>query len=356
MTPKSFIILAGAAAVMVIAAIIAIGAQTAPVTIPTGRALAFPDVEPNLNSIAVIEIQTAKRKFAIRNAGANWVVADVGNYPVGFEKVKTALVDISNLRLLEAKTADKSRYERLEVQDVTAKGAKSKRITLLDGEGKVLASGIIGKRNARLFGIDKGGTYLRKGDDAQSWLAEGIVRLGVGPADWVSKDVIDLSGDEIKSMTVTEPSGKTLRVHRAAAADKDYKLEKLPPGKPQRGQWETNQMPRALEDLKLEDFNVADRVKFPDGAYVAEFMTFDGLIVRTEAAVLGGKGKKEYWARFSVSAAGAVGANVDALRKRAAAINARVKGFVYKVPEKSGKILTCKLVNMLEGAGINACA
>lgn len=356
MTPKSFIVLASAAAIMVIAAIVAVSMQTAPVTIPTGRALVFPDVAPRLNDVAGIEVQTAKRKFTIRKADDNWVVADVGNYPVVFEKVKTALVDISQLKLLEAKTADKSRYDRLEVEDVTAKKAKSRRLTLRDGKGAVLAAGIIGKRNESLFGTDKGGTYLRKGDEAQSWLAEGVVRLGDTPADWVAKDVIDVDGANIKSLTVTEPSGAQLRVHRAAATDKDFKLEKLPAGKPQRGQWETNQMPKALESLKLEDFNVADRVKFPDGPYVAEFLTFDGLIIRTEAAVLDKKGKKEYWARFSASAAAAAGENADAVRKRAAAINARVKGFVYKVPEAPGKILTCKLINMLEGAGINACA
>lgn len=356
MTPRSFIALATATAIMVIAAIAVVSTQTAPVSIPTGRALVFPDVAPNLNAVTTLEIQTAKRKFAIKNADGKWVVADIGNYPVQYEKVKTALIDISRLKFLEAKTADPARYERLEVEDVTTKEASSRRITVRDGKGTVLATGIIGKRNESLFGTDKGGTYLRTGSDAQSWLAEGIVRLGEGPADWVSKAIVDVNGSEIKSMTVSVPSGEQLSVSRTAATDKDFKLEKLPEGKPQRGQWETNQMPKALESLKLEDLNVADRVAFPGGAYVAEFLTFDGLIIRTEAVVLDNKGKKTYWARFSASAAGAAGDNADAVRKRAAEINARVKGFVYKIPEEPGKILTCKLVNMLEGAGINACA
>ncbi len=356
MTPRSFIALAAATAVMVLAAVIAAGMQTAAVSIPTGRALVFPDMAPNLNAVAALEIQTAKRKYTIKSADDGWVIADIGNYPVLFEKAKTALVDISRLKFLEAKTADKSRYERLEVEDVTAKKANSRRIVVRDGNGKVLAAGIIGKRNERLFGTDKGGTYLRKGDDAQSWLAEGIVRLGEGPKDWVAKAVIDVNGSEIKSLTVTEPSGKQLSVSRAAATDKNFKLEKLPEGKNQRGEWETNQMPKALEALKLEDLDVAGRVAMPGGPYIAEFLTFDGLIIRTEATVQNIKGKKHYWASFSASAAGAAGDNADKVRKRAAEINARVKGFVYKLPEEPGKILTCKLVNMLEGAGINACA
>ncbi len=356
MTPRSFIVLSACTVVMVIAAIAAVSMQTASVSIPTGRALVFPDVAPNLNAVAAVEIRTGARSYTIKNVGGNWVVADIGDYPVLFEKVKTALVDISRLKFLEAKTSDPARYDRLEVEDVAAKKSKSRRIIVRDDKDKVLATGIIGKRNASLFGTDKGGTYLRKDGDARSWLAEGVVRLGEGPADWVAKAILDVKSSEVKSLTVREPSGKELRVHRASAKDKDYKLEKLPPGKPQRGQWETNQMPKALESLKLEDFNVADRVAFPGGAYVAEFLSFDGLIIRTEAVVLDNKGKKQYWARFSASAAGAAGDNADAVKKRAAAINARVKGFVYKIPEEPGKILTCKLVNMLEGAGIKACA
>ena len=356
MTPRSFIALAACTVVMVIAAIAAVSMQTASVSIPTGRALVFPDIAPNLNAVAAVEIQTGARSYTIKNIDGNWAVADIGDYPVLFEKVKTALVDISRLKFLEAKTSDPARYDRLEVEDVTARKSKSRRITVRDDKGKVLATGIIGKRNASLFGTDKGGTYLRKDGDARSWLAEGVVRLGEGPADWVAKAILDVKGSEVKNLTVREPSGKELRVHRASAKDKDYKLEKLPPGKPQRGQWETNQMPKALESLALEDLNTAGKVAFPGGAYVAEFATFDGLVIHSEAAVLGPKGKKEYWARFSASADGATGADADKVKTRAAAINARVRGFVYKVPEAVGKILTCKLVNMLEGAGIKACA
>lgn len=356
MTPRTFVALAAVTAAMVVAAIVAVGMQTAPVSIPTGRELVFPDVAPNVNSVETLEIQSAKRKFTVKRAGEGWVLADIGDYPVPFEKVKTALVDISRLKFLETKTADPARYDRLEVEDLTAKKAKSRRITVRDDKGRVLATGIIGKRNEGLFGTGKGGTYLRKDGEARSWLAEGIVRLGEGPADWVSKAILNVDGDDVKSLTIREPSGGAMGVRRASAKDKDFKLEKLPAGKPQRGQWETNQMPKALESLKLENLDVADQVKFPDGAYVAEIVTFDGLVIRSEAAVLGAKGKEEYWARFSASASGAAGQDGETAAKRAAKINARVKGFVYQVPESVGKILTCKLVNMLEGAGINACA
>ena len=71
------------------------------------------------------------------------------------------------------KTADAARFERLELRDVTAKGAKSKNVTVKDKAGKILAEGLIGKRNEDLFGTGKGGVYMRIAGKKESWLIEG---------------------------------------------------------------------------------------------------------------------------------------------------------------------------------------
>src|SRR5690606_23028818 len=114
------------------------------------------------------------------------------DYPAKFDNVKTLLVELSQLRYLEPKTADPTRFDRLELRDVTVEGAKSKKVTVRDKEGNVLAQGLIGKRNADLFGTGRGGTYMRVASKEQSWLVEGSVTLGEGPADWVSKQIVDI--------------------------------------------------------------------------------------------------------------------------------------------------------------------
>ena len=84
--------------------------------------------------------------------------------------------------------------------------------------------------------------------------------------------------------------------------------------------------------------------------------TFDGVIIHTEAAELGPKGKKEHWVRFRAEVAPDAGKFGESARKQVTDINSRLKGYVYKVPEAVGKRLACELKNILEGAGINACA
>jgi hypothetical protein len=108
-------------------------------------------------------------------------------------------------------------------------------------------------------------------------------------------------------------------------------------------------MPKAFEGLQLIDLKRADEVDFGSGTYKGQWHTFDGLIIQSEAAKIG----KKYWVRLSATA----GENADEItKKRAASISARHKGFVYEIKEEVGKKLACEHINLLEGAGIKACA
>jgi len=360
MTPRSFIVFAAVTAITVVAAIVAVGQRPAPTQIPTDRALVYPKLATALNDAGSIEIRVPGRTFTVKRDGEGWGIVELKSYPALFDKVKTLLVELAQLRFLEAKTADAARYDRLAVQDVAAKDAKPaaddkapkpKYVVVRDAKGAVLADGHIGKRNASLFGSDKGGTYLRVDNDKQSWLAEGIVSLGDGPADWISKKIVDVKSADVKKLAIVSPKGGGLVIHREKPTDKDFTLDDIPAGKKPRGQWETNQMPTALEGLELIDVRRADEIKFPDGAYKGEFTTFDGLVVKTEAAKVG----KSYWARFSASADGVTGTDADKVKKFVDAFNQRVQGFVYEISEAVGKKLACEHRNMLDDAGANAC-
>jgi hypothetical protein len=351
MTPKSFIALAVATVAMVGAAIAAVATRPEPTRIPTERALVFPKVAPALNDVGSLEVKSADRAYTVTAKGDGWVLSSVGDYPAIFDKVKTVLVQISQLRQLEAKTGNPDRYARLGVEPLTAKDAKSQEIIVRDKAGKVLAQGLLGKKVSTLFGKDVGGTYLRPEGEKNAWLAEGTVALGEGPADWVSKKVIAVKGDFIKRLEATSPTGGKVVIERAAPTDKDFKLLDIPQGKTQRGQWETNEMSKALEGIELKDLDVAAKVDFKDKAYTTVFETFDGFIVRTRAAKIGNK----FWASFEADASGVTGDKAASLKELADTINARTKGYVYEIEEAPGKKLTCEHVNMLSGAGINAC-
>jgi hypothetical protein len=349
MTPKNLLVFSSVTVVLVVAAAVSVANRPTATVIPKDRPFVFEGLGERLNDAFSVEIQTADRKFTIQRVDDGWGIAELKGYPANFDKVKTVLVEMSQLRYLEPKTGDPARFERLDLRDVTAKGAKSKKVTVKDKSGKPLAEGLIGKRNEDLFGTGKGGVYMRIAGKEESWLIEGIVSTGTGAADWVSKKVLDISGGAMKRLQIDSPKGGHVAVSRKAATDKNFTLEDIPAGKRQRGEWETNQMPKAFENLTLIDLKRADEVKFPEGAYKGSFTTFDGLVVKSEAAKVG----KKYWVRLSAATTDEAD---ETTKKRAKSINDRLVGYVYEVKEEVGKKLACEHVNLLEGAGIKACA
>lgn len=349
MTPKTLFVFSGVTAILVIAAALSVINRPAATYIPTDRPLVFAGFSEQLNDATSIQIQTEKRKFTIRRFGEGWGVAELNGYPAKFDKVKTILVELSQLRLLEPKTADSARFDRLNLRNVTKKGSKSKKVTVSDKAGKVLADGLVGKRFEDLFGTGKGGTYMRIAGKKESWLVEGIVSAGSGPSDWVSKNIIDIRGGSMQRLQVESPEGGHVAVGRKNITDKNFSLEDIPPGKSQRGEWETNQMPKALENLTLIDLKRADELNFGKQTYKGSFTTFEGLVINSEAAKIG----KKFWVRLSA----AVNQDADdTIKTRAKSISDRLKGYVFEIKEEVGKKLTCEHVNLLEGAGTKACA
>ena len=62
---------------------------------------------------------------------------------------------------------------------------------------------------------------------------------------------------------------------------------------------------------------------------------------------------KKYWVRLSATVTDDAD---ETTKKRAKSINDRLVGYVYEVKEEVGKKLACEHVNLLEGAGVKACA
>ncbi len=346
MKPKSFIVLAVLTAIFVVAAIWSVATQRGVTSIAADRERAFPDLIEKANDVATLEIVSNKAKFTIARVGDVWGLAEKGGYKVKFEKVKGAIVGLGELELLESKTSDPRRYQRLQVEDPGSLEAKSIGIELKDEDGKVLASGIIGKRQIGLFGAGGGGTYLRRGGDALSWLAEGIVDLGPEPNDWLIRDIVNLEAEDISRAVLRQPDGAEITVSRADKSAKDYVVAGIPEGRKLKDSSEGKNLAGGLWRLTFEDVKPAQDITFAETPYVAEYETFDGLKVRVEMTML----ETVVWGRFSASADDAKGDDkaIEALEKRAAMITERAKGWVYELSPGEGEKLTTKIEDILE--------
>jgi hypothetical protein len=344
---------------LVVAALAAVGGAviivtstrtSAPQEAQLGQRL-FPEVATRAEDIRTIQIARKDGAFRIVRDGDRWVVADKSNYPASPDAVRRLLIGLSELRAMEAKTAQPAVYPELEVEDIDAANAKSVRVALQDASGKDILAVLVGKnRYGRGSGGD--GVYVRKAGDAQAWLAEGRVSFERNVTGWLDKRIADVSRDRVRSVVV-KADKQTLTVQRAKPEDKDFMIQGMPADRKAKT-WETNSVGGAFETLDLDDVRPAAEVNFSADSPTTEAVTFDGLQITASFAEVDGA----TWVRFSARAeppAEPVKTDGDSklksaedVKKEADAINATAGGWAYKLPAYKLESLRRKMDDLLE--------
>jgi hypothetical protein len=345
MRARSFAIFTAVTVILLAAAIWAVVSQRGTVAVATGGAPVFPALVADVNKAAEIDIRYFKGTITLKRSGENWSLVEKQGYPVPYERPRDLLRALTTLKQLEPKTKEADRYARLAVEDIGPKESEAVAVTVKDEAGKILADGIIGKRNEALYGKSGGGTYVRRAGDAQAWLAEGVVRVGVTHKDWVDKIIVSLPRKDVTRVVLTHPDEKENVVGVKTDPEARYlTLEKPVPGKKLKRDAEINEIVEIMDGLDLEDVKKAADVTWPSPGDKFEFTTFDGLVVRGE--IISPK-QYEYWAKFEADIA-KEGKNLDKAKEDAAKINARVNGWAYQVAAGYGEKLTKKLSELVE--------
>ena len=344
MKPRSFLALAGLTLLAVIAAVLVVVDQPALTTLTKGEESAFEVLSERVNDAAELTIRSNEATFSIVRTDTGWGMKDRAKYPVHFDKVKTALVGLSELKLLEAKTSDPSRYKRLEVEEPDTEEAQSVRFEIKDAAGKSMASGLVGRLNPNLFGEGGGGTYLRRGREEQSWLAAGEVSLGKTRNDWMVRDIVDIAAEKVRRAVIRQPDGAEIVVSQEKPDSGEYKLDGVPEGRKLKDSGEAKNLAGGLWRLTFEDVKPAADVAFAEKPNVSEYETFDGLKIHIEMTTV----DEVVWGRFSATAEGASGEKAEEVRKKAAEITERAKGWVYELSAGEGERLTTKIGDILE--------
>ena len=225
MTPKGFLYLAIAAALSVLFAIVSYASNN---QWSTGKAAGdklLPKLVSEASQIATVEIKQGDSNVVLERTGGSWNLKSRDNYPADPAKVRTMLVGLAEADLVESKTRRPDRYGVLELEDPADKGAKSRLVRLLGAKGNVIGEVVIGKKRQEVLGAGKGGTYVRKPGDPQTWLANVELDVPLAAKDWLKTSVITIDTSKISRLSVEIPGEEPLRVERepAAAPPKDAK-------------------------------------------------------------------------------------------------------------------------------------
>jgi hypothetical protein len=339
MKPTTFLVVLAATAASVVAAGYAVVSESriqAPAA--ASGAPVFGDLLARANDVQSVTVASASGKFTIARKGDGWALAEKDGYPVATDKLRQLVAGLADLRLLEAKTDQPDRHARLEVEDIAAKDAKSKQVTLAGADGKLLADLIVGKQNNTSDFNGLRGIYVRKPGSAQAWLAQGSVEVPTAAVDWVDRTVVNVAEDKIQRLQFEPTAAPALTVSKADKTAADFTLAPLPEGK--------SADPDALKRLtevftavELDDVRADKDTDKAVKAGAAEAATFDGLTLKAELLVMDGG----TWLRLKASAA-----EGSAAAAEAKTINDRVAGWLYKLPQFKAALLQPKVDDFLK--------
>lgn len=388
MNTRSLAYLAGAT--VLVAAVAAIALKRGEVAVratPAGGKL-FPNLTASINDVATIELKRKDGVTTLQRTGEAWGLAEKSGFPVEMAAVRKTLIGFSELTATEPKTEDPALYAKLGVDDPAKEGATSTLVTLKDAGGKQLASVIVGKEHASKSFSGPHQVYVRKPDEARSWLASGELDLKEKSADWLDKKILEVKRERIRAAEIRRADGEVVVVDREKPEAKDFTLHDIPEGKELSYPSAPTSIADALGYLNLEDVVPATEVDMKEGTTsTAKFSCFDGLTITVTTK---DAGEKTY-ARFEASyekppestgppapaeeakpedanpddaekkdaAAKAKPKTAEEVQKEAADLNARLSKWIYQIPsynkasfeKKKAELLKDKTAPAPEGTG-----
>ncbi len=285
MHKRALTILAVVALAAVLAAVWLTDQRRAAPVAETGGLLA-PNLSESVNAVTRVRLDDGAGGVTLERGESDWRVVERGGYPADLQQLRRKLLALSDARLLEKKTANPENYALLGVSDPGAaeEGSESDgddeavRLTL-DGLPEPLSI-ILGKRNFR----GSPSTYVRRADEAQSWLAGGDLEMAADPKEWLKRDLLDIASPRVRRVTLTHPDGTEFTIEKDTREAPDFELLDLPEGRELLSPSAGNSIAGALGNLRIDDVRPAAEVDIEGVTpVVGVFETFDGLRIHTRA-------------------------------------------------------------------------
>lgn len=281
------------------------------VSLEAGGAPLVAGMKASINAVTRLRVVAAgdKTLVTLDKAESGWTVAERDGYPADIDKVREYLLRLADSTLLEAKTSTEALYVKLGVENVGAEAAKGVRVEI-DGLKTPLKL-IVGNFN----GQGGSGTFVRRNDETQSWLAKGTLTPEKLAANWLQKALIDIPSSRIQRVQI-DVAGEQLVALKATPVDANFQIENVPKGRELNSAFEGNGLAAVLSGLRFEDVKkaLADEVSEANASVKVRYQTFDGLLVTALARNVDDKN----WVRFAAAIDPAIAeANITQLQEQA---------------------------------------
>lgn len=242
-----------------------------------------PGLSATINDVTGLRIIEAGDKTAVtlQRSEHGWKVLERSGYAADIAKVRETLINFAESTLIEAKTANPERHSLLGLEDVARADAKGMRIEI---EGKVAARIVVGT-----YSTQGGGSFVRRNDEVQAWLAKGNLIADRLATNWLDKNLVDIGSDRVMRVEIRRGDSEFAVVKRSPE-ENNYQVEPLPAGRELLSEYEPNGIASVLAGLKFDDVTQAGAVvPDPTSMLVANVRTYDGLVIEITGFASEGK-------------------------------------------------------------------
>ncbi|MDY0067028.1 MAG: DUF4340 domain-containing protein [Steroidobacteraceae bacterium] len=242
-----------------------------------GQRVLYPQLKGQLDSIESVRIYKAgdQRAVELRREDSRWKVVERAGYPADEAKLGRLVRAIADAKLFEEKTANPENYPALGVEEVSDAAASGVRVEIAGVQPPIDL--IVGKA-----GPAGQSRYVRRVQEAQSWLVDADIDASASPAAWLRKDIVDVSADRMQSATVSLTGKKPYTAAKDSRTAVNFVIANLPKGKKLTYESAPNTFATALASLTLNDVEPAGEFEGKKPQAQATYTTFDGLVVQLD--------------------------------------------------------------------------
>jgi len=288
--------------------------------------------ELDVNNINAIEIGTMTSTIRLSRAESGWVSDTLFQYPADFSRIASFLRKLNDLKVDQVLRDGEVIPAEIGV-DPAASGPERTTVTLSYAGSRNPVVFLLGalKESGRASPMDMGdpsGRFMRAGDGPVIQINDLFLELDAPAEDWVKRELVQLSADQIASVEVVTTNGAFVLSRDSAGP---YKLS---------GQAEEEKVDDAVaaqlfQGLQWLRFDGVADPALPDldaGIHefdVAKYTTKTGMVYQLEMGRDQGTGSRALRIKVSDQSEGAVHtAQVDEL-------NRKLSGWRYRMPAGS---------------------
>lgn len=248
----------------------------------------FPELATKIESVNHISIKGYANSINLTRENDLWTIDEFDGYPALPDKVKSTVLGAADLKINSAKTALPRLYHRLGVEGPEVEESTSLLLALKDVDENNIVEVIIGKNRRSSAAQSSPGLYVRKPDDEQSYLVDGVMDITAVKTDWIERTLFDIPKEAIKSVRIDHTDGDTFTLYKKEKGQENFELNNLPFGKKIASELIINRYGSILQDMQISGARSRDKFQEQGKIIQAQITTFEGIIANIVAFELDG--------------------------------------------------------------------